>query len=142
DFAEVDVVGDDESGDDIGEEASSPGVGEGRCQSSCEGVQSLAGAGGESAGSHRWASFRLGRCNFLREEAFLFLLSSLRQRGNSSHLFVDGYREEGYHRMKFDSAGKAVISENSEGSHDRSAVTRLSLYLSSFRRPGSAAIGS
>src|SRR5262249_37641334 len=74
DVAEVDVVGDDQSGNHVGEEASSSGVGEGRCQSSGEGVQSLTDAGREVSGSHRWASFRRGRCNSLREEAFLFPL--------------------------------------------------------------------
>src|SRR5215472_10656422 len=82
-FAEVDMVSDDESGDHFGQEASSSGVGEGCCQSSGEGVQSLPGASGESSRSHRGASFRWGRCNFRREEAFLVLLSSLRHRGNS-----------------------------------------------------------
>jgi hypothetical protein len=52
DFAEVDVVGDDQSGDHFGQEASAAGIGEGCCQSSGEGAQSLTGAGGEGTGSH------------------------------------------------------------------------------------------
>ena len=49
----------------------------------CRGLP-LPGTGREASGSHRWASFRWGRCDSLREEAFLFLLSSHRHWGNSS----------------------------------------------------------
>ena len=84
DLGEVDVAGDEKAGDHVLDEAGAAGVGEGPCEVTGEAVESLPGGGAEGASGHRWASFRLGKCNSLREEAFLSQLSSPHHWGNSN----------------------------------------------------------
>jgi hypothetical protein len=84
DLAEVDVVGEDQAGDQVRDEAAPAGVGEGPCQPAGEGVQSPADQGRDASSRQRWASFRLGKCMSRREEAFCLPLSRPRHWVNSN----------------------------------------------------------